>query len=148
MRKKAKKDTASSTDAASRRNGVDKPRTGIKAIETVATLKELRKATQHTQDDLAISMGVGQGAISRLEKRQDMLVSTLAHYVEGIGGKLQILATFPDRPPLIVERLGKKTGKSPSGPEQEPTKPSSGPGRKTGKLSGKKRAGAGSQASD
>lgn len=78
------------------------------AAMRVATLKDLRKATDHTQNDLAVAMGVGQGTISRIEKRDDMLVSTLQHYVEGVGGTLQILATFPNRPPLVVERLGKK----------------------------------------
>jgi|LSQX01.1.fsa_nt_gb transcriptional regulator with XRE-family HTH domain len=80
--------------------------------ETVATLRDLRKATHHTQDDLAVAMGVGQGTISRIEKRRDMLVSTLQHYVEGMGGTLQILATFPNRPPLRVECLGKKSASS------------------------------------
>ncbi|MGE4335142.1 MAG: helix-turn-helix domain-containing protein [Pigmentiphaga sp.] len=80
----------------------------ISAIK-VATLKELRKATLHTQDDLAEAMGVGQGTISRIEKRDDMLVSTLQHYVEGLGGTLRMLVTFPNRPALMVERLGKKT---------------------------------------
>src|SRR5690606_3026572 len=51
----------------------------------VATLKELRKATGHTQDDLAVALGVGQGTISRIEKRDDMLVSTLQHYIESVG---------------------------------------------------------------
>src|SRR5690606_14071520 len=71
--------------------------TGQIPAARVATLKELRKATHHTQDDLAVAMGVGQGTISRIEKRDDMLVSTLQHYVEGVGGTLQILATFPNR---------------------------------------------------
>lgn len=84
---------------------------GVQAIK-VATLKDLRKATHHTQEDLALAMGVGQGAISRIEKRDDMLVSTLQHYVEGVGGNLQIMATFPNRPPLLVERLGKKSATS------------------------------------
>jgi len=82
---------------------------GVEAIDTVATLKELRKATRHTQDDLALAMGMGQGAISRIEKRDDMLVSTLQHYVEGVGGTLKMLVTFPNRPPMVVERLGKKS---------------------------------------
>src|SRR3546814_11848589 len=46
----------------------------------VATLKDLRKATQHTQEDLAHALGVGQGTVSRIEKQSDMLVSTLQHY--------------------------------------------------------------------
>ncbi|MFT0851398.1 helix-turn-helix transcriptional regulator [Achromobacter sp. F4_2707] len=75
----------------------------------VETLKDLRKATRYTQDDLALAMGVGQGTVSRIEKRRDMLVSTLQHYVEGMGGKLQILATFPNRQPLAIESLGSKT---------------------------------------
>ncbi|MGB6102859.1 MAG: helix-turn-helix transcriptional regulator [Pusillimonas sp.] len=74
----------------------------------VATLKDLRKATEHTQEDLAVALGVGQGTISRIEKQDDMLVSTLQHYIESVGGTMQILATFPNRPPLIIERLGKK----------------------------------------
>lgn len=74
----------------------------------VATLKDLRKATQHTQEDLAVALGVGQGTVSRIEKRNDMLVSTLQHYIESVGGRMQILATFPNRPALIIERLGKK----------------------------------------
>ncbi|NYT86738.1 helix-turn-helix domain-containing protein [Pollutimonas harenae] len=74
----------------------------------VATLKELRKATQHTQDDLAIALGVGQGTISRIEKRDDMLVSTLQHYIESVGGTMQILATFPNNHALIIEQLSKR----------------------------------------
>lgn len=108
MPKKPKKAKASPTSGKPKGNTTGKPPRGIHAIDTVTTLKDLRKATQHTQDDLAIAMGVGQGAVSRIEKRDDMLVSTLQQYVEGLGGTFRILATFPDRPPLIVERLGKK----------------------------------------
>ncbi len=91
----------------------------------VATLKDLRKATQHTQEDLAIALGVGQGTISRIEKRSDMLVSTLQHYIESVGGKLQILATFPNRPALVVERLGKKPTPVRRDPNVKPPGPNS-----------------------
>jgi hypothetical protein len=37
--------------------------------------------------------------VSRLEQRSDMLLSTLRGYVEAIGGQLELLATFSDRPP-------------------------------------------------
>ena len=115
MSKKPKK-AAAFADSKSKREGnsVNKRSTGAHQAGTVATLKDLRKATQHTQDDLAVAMGVGQGTISRIEKRQDMLVSTLQHYVEGIGGTLQIMATFPNRPPLVVERLSKKAAPPPA----------------------------------
>src|SRR5690606_22404696 len=78
----------------------------VQALKVTA-LKELRKVAHYTQDDLAAAMGVGQGTISRIEKRRDMLLSTLQHYVESMGGELQILATFPGRPALSIECLGK-----------------------------------------
>ena len=81
----------------------------IRAINTVASLKDLRKATHHTQEEVAVAMGVGQGTVSRIEKRDDMLMSTLQHYVESLGGTLQIMVGFPSGRPLIVERLGKKS---------------------------------------
>ncbi len=72
----------------------------------LATLKDLRKAAEQTQANMAASLGVGQDTISRLEKRSDMLLSTLRHYVESMGGKLQLVAQFPNRPPVVIQHLG------------------------------------------
>jgi DNA-binding XRE family transcriptional regulator len=74
----------------------------------LATLKDLRQAVEQTQEQLAATLGVRQDAISRLEKRTDMLLSTLRHYVEGMGGRLELIAQFPDRPPVVIEHLGTK----------------------------------------
>lgn len=41
-----------------------------------------------------------------MEKRSDLLLSTLRHYIEGMGGKLELVAQFPNRPPVRIERLG------------------------------------------
>jgi DNA-binding XRE family transcriptional regulator len=86
------------------------PRKGNKRIQTetaeFATLKDLRKAALRTQEDLAAALGVGQDTISRLEKRSDMLLSTLRHYVESVGGKLALIAEFPNRPPVVIDHLG------------------------------------------
>ncbi len=76
--------------------------------QELATLKELRTAAQQTQTDIALALGVGQDAISRLEKRSDMLLSTLRLYVESLGGKLQLVAQFPGRPPVVLDHLGVK----------------------------------------
>jgi hypothetical protein len=57
---------------------------------------------------MALALGVGQDAISRLEKRSDMLLSTLRLYIESLGGKLQLVAQFPGRPPVILDHLGVK----------------------------------------
>lgn len=79
------------------------------AIETrageLATLKDLRQAVERTQEELAATLGVGQDTISRLEKRSDMLLSTLRRYIEAMGGKLELVAQFPDRPPLVIDHL-------------------------------------------
>lgn len=80
-------------------------RVEARAME-LATLKDLRLAAEKTQVELAATLGVGQDAISRLEKRSDMLLSTLRHYVEGMGGTLELVAKFPDRPPVVIEHLG------------------------------------------
>ena len=72
----------------------------------LATLKDLRKAAEQTQVDLAAALGVGQDTISRLEKRSDMLLSTLRHYVESMGGKLELVAQFPGRSPVVIDHLG------------------------------------------
>lgn len=76
-----------------------------RALE-LATLKDLREAAQQTQAQMAATLGVGQDTISRLEKRSDMLLSTLRHYVESMGGKLNLVAQFPNRPPVVIEHLG------------------------------------------
>jgi DNA-binding transcriptional regulator YiaG len=59
-------------------------------------LQELRHARDLTQATLAESMDCGQDEVSKLERRADMLVSTLRRYVEAMGGSLEIVATFPD----------------------------------------------------
>lgn len=76
-----------------------------RALE-LATLKDLRQAAQQTQEQLAASLGVGQDTISRLERRSDMLLSTLRHYVQSMGGTLELVARFPNRPPVVIDRLG------------------------------------------
>lgn len=59
-------------------------------------LQELRQAREHTQQQLADSLGVDQSSISKLERRTDMYLSTLRSYVEAMGGELEIRARFPE----------------------------------------------------
>jgi transcriptional regulator with XRE-family HTH domain len=92
-------------------------RVKVRAME-LATLKDLRQASQQTQKQLAEVLGVGQDTISRLERRSDMLLSTLRQYVESMGGKLELVAQFPHRPPVVIEHLGEETasGRKPRTP--------------------------------
>ncbi len=80
-------------------------RVKARAME-LATLKDLRQAAEQTQQELAATLGVRQDTISRLEKRSDMLLSTLRQYVEGMGGQLELVARFPGRPPVLIHHLG------------------------------------------
>lgn len=59
-------------------------------------LDELREARKLTQVTLAKTLNVNQAAVSKLERRADMYVSTLRSYVEAMGGHLEILASFPE----------------------------------------------------
>ncbi len=59
-------------------------------------LDELREARQLTQAQLAKTLAVDQGAVSRLERRTDMYVSTLRNFIRAMGGGLHIRADFPE----------------------------------------------------
>jgi DNA-binding XRE family transcriptional regulator len=75
-------------------------------ISEELTLRDLRKAGDLTQEQMAKSLGVGQEHVSRLERRSDMLLSTLAGYVKAMGGDLKLVIAFPGRPPVTITRLG------------------------------------------
>ncbi|MGA7944785.1 MAG: XRE family transcriptional regulator [Candidatus Sulfotelmatobacter sp.] len=59
-------------------------------------LDELREAREMTQVHLAKILGVNQAAVSKLERRTDMYVSTLQGFVKAMGGELKITAQFPE----------------------------------------------------
>jgi transcriptional regulator with XRE-family HTH domain len=69
------------------------------------SLRELRRARKLTQTRIARKLKIGQEGVSRLEKRTDLHLSTLRHYVEAVGGKLKLVAEFPDRPPIILSGI-------------------------------------------
>ena len=69
------------------------------------SLRDLRQALALTQEHVAEALGVGQEGVSRLEKRSDLLLSTLRRYVAAMGGELRLVAEFPDRPPVLLKGL-------------------------------------------
>jgi len=68
----------------------------VKDAAGVMTLYQLREARNLTQVSLARVLEVNQGAVSRMEKRTDMYVSTLRSYIQAMGGQLQVKAIFPE----------------------------------------------------
>ncbi|MFO7886226.1 MAG: XRE family transcriptional regulator [Desulfobacteraceae bacterium] len=59
-------------------------------------MKELRQARGLSQKKLAEALHIQQPAIAKMEKRTDMYISTLRSHIGAMGGKLEILASFPD----------------------------------------------------
>jgi DNA-binding XRE family transcriptional regulator len=68
----------------------------VRATIAAMPLEELREARELTQTQLAQVLRVSQGAVSKVERRTDMYISTLRSYVSAMGGDLQIRAVFPD----------------------------------------------------
>jgi transcriptional regulator with XRE-family HTH domain len=60
------------------------------------SLQELRKARELTQTSIAAELEIAQGDVSKLERRTDMYISTLANYLHAVGAELEIRAVFPD----------------------------------------------------
>jgi transcriptional regulator with XRE-family HTH domain len=95
-------DVIAGLDAAERRK-VEQMAAELIAEEM--TLRELRKARQLTQVSVARELGVSQDAVSRMEQRSDLLLSTLRRTVEAMGGSLSLIARFPDRPPVELSGI-------------------------------------------
>jgi DNA-binding XRE family transcriptional regulator len=84
------------------------------------TLQDLRKARSLTQERMSELLHIGQDSVSRLEKRSDLLLSTLRSYVSAMGGTLELVAKFEDRAPVILASIDDV------GDEAKPKKPSRG----------------------
>ena len=69
-------------------------------------LHELRRARAMTQRDLARTLNVNQPAVSKLEQRTDVYVSSLRSYIEAVGGRLRIVAEFPEGEVAITNFFG------------------------------------------
>jgi len=79
-----------------------------RAAEIIAeemSLRDLRKARKLTQARVAKTLGITQDSVSRLEKRSDLLLSTLRKTVKAMGGEVRIVAEFPDRAPVVLSDL-------------------------------------------
>jgi len=78
------------------------------------SLRDLRKALSLAQGCLAERLKVSQDRISRMERRTDLLISTLRRHVAAMGGNLSLVAEFPDREPVILAGLGNMDAEPPS----------------------------------
>ncbi len=75
------------------------------------TLRELRRARKLTQTRVAKKLGISQDSVSRMEKRSDLLLSTLRKTIEAMGGSLSLVAQFPDRRPVVLSGIAEEDKK-------------------------------------
>ena len=80
-----------------------------------ATLRKVREARALTQATIAELLGMDQSEVSRLERRSDILLSTLRRFIGAAGGELRLVVSFPDMAPAEL-RLDE--------PETKPVGPS------------------------
>ena len=94
-------------------NPAQRRKVEARAAEQVAeemSLGELRRARKLTQIRMAKAFGITQDGVSRLEKRTDLLLSTLRKAVKAMGGNLSLVAEFPDRPPVVLSSISEGHG--------------------------------------
>jgi transcriptional regulator with XRE-family HTH domain len=65
-------------------------------MEDALALAEIRTRRELTQADIALVLKTSQANVSRIERQDDLYLSTLAHYVQALGGQLKIAAVFAD----------------------------------------------------
>jgi transcriptional regulator with XRE-family HTH domain len=90
-------------------------RVEARAAELMAeelSLRALRAGRRLTQKNMAALLGVEQATVSRLERRGDMMVSTLRKTIRAMGGELDLVARFPGRPAIRLTGLAEKAGKA------------------------------------
>lgn len=76
-----------------RRERIDEHRRALLDALDLAALRESRGMTQQCQAD---TLGVSQANISRIERQEDLYLSTLSNYVAALGGRLEVSAVFSD----------------------------------------------------
>lgn len=89
-------------------NPIQRKKVQDRATELIGeqmTLRDLRKARKLTQARVAKTLGVTQDSVCRLEKRSDLLISTLRRTVKAMGGDVRIVAEFRNRAPIVLSEL-------------------------------------------
>lgn len=91
----------------SKRTPAERAATRHRALEDLAMermrLSQLRRARALSQQTLAEALQIAQGDVSKIERRSDVYVRTLRRFVEATGGRLRIVAEYPDSEPIEIE---------------------------------------------
>jgi len=74
----------------------ERRRKALMARQSGHRLAEERKRRGLTQAQLAQAMGVTPGRISQIERGELATIEAVARYVAGLGGRLDLIASFGD----------------------------------------------------
>jgi transcriptional regulator with XRE-family HTH domain len=97
----------------------------VKKMLEEMPLTDLREAREMTQKGLAEILGIDQGAVSRMEHRADMYISTLRTVIHAMGGELRIQAWFPEGKVEITQFREPKQSPEPTAPTKQGSRRSS-----------------------
>jgi transcriptional regulator with XRE-family HTH domain len=92
-----------------------------RAVVRRMKLDELRRGRSLSQEEMAEALGINQGAVSKIEHRADLYISTLRRFIHAVGGELRIMAQFPGGDPIEIELLSdieppvRNTARAPAG---------------------------------
>src|SRR5437660_12622479 len=95
-------------DIISKLSPAQRKRVETRATQLIAeemTLQQLRQACKLTQQKVARSLRIGQEGVSKIERRSDLLISTLRDYVQAMGGQLSLIEEFPNREPVVLSGI-------------------------------------------
>lgn len=82
-------------------------------IAQADSLGEVRKVARKTQSQMGEALGMPQNAISQLERRSDVLLSTLARYVDALGAELDLIVRMRDGTEIVLAGLGRAVKTAP-----------------------------------
>ena len=88
-------------------------------IDHADSLGEIRKALSKTQVEIARELGVGQVAVAQLEKRSDLLLSTLQRYVRATGAELSLVVHTKDGNDIVLHSLGDLSANAKAAPKSK-----------------------------
>ena len=100
-------------------------------IDHIDSLSEIRKALSKTQVQIARELGVGQVAVAQLEKRSDLLLSTLQRYVRATGAELSLVVHTREGKDIVLHGLGDLNARAKAAPNPKRSTATQPPRRKS-----------------
>jgi transcriptional regulator with XRE-family HTH domain len=86
-------------------------------MDAEVRLNDLRRRRGLSQAALAEALEVSQPNVSRIERGDDLYLSTLARYVAALGGRLELRAVFPEETVTLL-----REPEPTSGPDRPPAR--------------------------